>query len=114
MRPSLATALLAGGSLVAGFAVAELTGVRTLGGLVLLVALVACVACWRRIAGTRKAVWLAVLYVVAFVASHFLARLVGPWPAVTLVAGDVFLTSLLATHGSWSPGAPRDRTVVRR
>ncbi|MFP5219337.1 MAG: hypothetical protein ACLGIG_06305 [Actinomycetes bacterium] len=82
----VATSTLAGGSLVVGFAVAQVTGVRAAGGVVLVAALAWCAAQWRRQAGTGAAVGLVVLYAPLFVAAHLLAPLVGAWPAVVLVA----------------------------
>ena len=78
-------ALLAGGSLAAGFAVAEVTGVRALGGLVLLAAVAVCALGWRR-SGVVVATGLVALYLVLFVASHLLAGPLGAWPAVALVS----------------------------
>lgn len=95
-----ATAALAGGSLVAGFAVAELTGVRVLGGLVLAAAATVCAVAWRRAAGGPVAAGLVALYLVAFVGSHLLARVVGAWPSVLLVAALVGGAALLATRSA--------------
>lgn len=80
-----AAALLAGASLVAGFAVAELTGVRALGGLVLVAAALVCVLGWRR-SGPLVAAGLVALYLALFVASHVLAGPLGAWPSVLLVS----------------------------
>ena len=80
---------IAAGSLVAGFAVADLTGVRALGGIVLVVAAAWCFARWRATAGAGRAVALVVLYAAAFVASHAIADALGTWGAVVTVAGVV-------------------------
>jgi hypothetical protein len=93
-----AVPLVAAGSLVLGFAVAQVTGVRSLGGLVLLAAASWCFLQWRRAAGWPVAVGLVLLYVAAFVASHVLARAVGAWPSVLTVAAVVGLASLAATR----------------
>jgi hypothetical protein len=70
-------------SLPVAFAVAQSTGVRPLGGLVL--ALLAAGAVVVARAGTgRAATWLAVL-LACFVASHLLADALGTWGAVALV-----------------------------
>lgn len=90
-------AAVAAGSLVVGFAVAELTGVRALGGVVLLVAAGWCFVRWRRAEAMPVAVGLVLLYVAAFVGSHLLARVVGAWPSVLAVAAVVGSASLLAT-----------------
>ena len=99
------TALLAGGSLVVGFAVAELTGVRAAGGVVLLLAVAFCAVQWRSHAGLLPAVLLTAGYVGLFVASHLLARVVGAWPSVLLVAVAMAAASLLTT--CWSVLVPR-------
>ena len=79
------TAVLAGLTLVVGFAVAQATGVRALGGAVLLAGVAWCA--WR----ARAAGWWRVSLVVltgagCFVASHLLAPHLGAWPSVVLVA----------------------------
>jgi hypothetical protein len=99
------TALIAAGSLVAGFAVADLTGVRPLGGAVLLVAAALCGRAWQRRAGAGVAVVLLLLYAAAFAAAHPLARVTGAWPAVLLVAAVVGGVALLLTR------RPADRTA---
>ncbi len=68
-----AVSLVAAGSLVLGFAVAQVTGVRSLGGLVLVLAAAWCYVQWRRAAGWPVAVGLVLLYVTAFAGSHLLA-----------------------------------------
>jgi hypothetical protein len=78
-------ALISGGGLIAGYAVAALTA-RWLGGLVLLIAGLVAGMLWLRRAGLRIAAALGLLYLALFVASHLLARLIGAWPAVLLVA----------------------------
>jgi len=93
------TALLAGGSLVAGFAVADLTGLRALGGVVLLVAAAVCALQWRRLAGLPAAAALVLVYAAAFAGAHPLARLVGAWPSVVLVAAGTAIVAYLATRG---------------
>jgi hypothetical protein len=73
----------ASAALPAGFAVAQATGVRPLGGLAL--ALLAAAAVLTP--GVRRrpaAAWIGVL-LVCFVVSHALAAVVGAWPAVALV-----------------------------
>ncbi|WP_426595085.1 hypothetical protein ACPPVS_05805 [Cellulomonas sp. McL0617] len=78
------TAVLAGLTLVVGFAVAQATGVRALGGVVLLAGVAWCVVRSRSAGWWRlSAVVLAGL--VCFVASHLLAPVVGAWPSVILV-----------------------------
>jgi hypothetical protein len=80
------TAPVAALSLVVGYAVAAGTGVRALGGVVLVAALAWCVLRWRATAGTPTAAGLAVAYLALFVVSHVLALAVGAWPSVVVVA----------------------------
>ncbi len=79
---------VAGSALIAGFGVAQVTGVRPLGGAVLLAGGAWCARRWLREAGAARAGGLVVLMAGAFVASHLLAKAIGPWPAV-LVAASV-------------------------
>jgi hypothetical protein len=90
---SLPTGLLAALTLVGGYAVAAATGVRALGGVVLLAGLAVCAALWRRQGGTRRAAVLVVVFVALFAASHLLALAVGAWPSVLLVAAAMFAAS---------------------
>lgn len=78
-------ALVSGGGLIVGYAVAALT-TRPLGGVVLLIAGIAAGALWLREAGARTAAQLGVLYVALFVVSHLLAKAIGAWPSVLTVA----------------------------
>ena len=82
-------------ALVAGFAVADATGVRPLGGLVLLAAGAWCLVRWRRDAGTGRAVALVAFAAAGFVASHLLADVLGTWGAVLTVAAAAALASWL-------------------
>jgi len=81
-----ATWPVAAGSLLLGFAVAQGTGVRALGGLVLVAGAGWCALRWRRSAGTSRTVALLLVYVGAFVGSHVIADAVGAWAAVLLAA----------------------------
>jgi ABC-type phosphate transport system permease subunit len=108
-----APALLPAASLVVGFAVADLTDVRPLGGIVLLVAGTACVVLWRRLAGWPTAIGLGVVYAGAFAAAHPLARLVGAWPSVLLVALGTGLAAVLATRSRGDERAAGSRAQAR-
>lgn len=77
---------VAAGSLVAGFAVAQATGVRPLGGLVLLAGAGWCARRWHARVGAGRTVLLLGIYLIAFVLSHVIADPVGTWPAVAIVA----------------------------
>lgn len=83
------TALVAGGSLVVGFAVAQATDVRALGGAVLVAGAAWCGRRWVRRRGALVAAGLVTAYVGAFVGSHLLAPRVGAWPAVLTVSAAV-------------------------
>jgi hypothetical protein len=83
------TSLVAAASLLAGFGVAELTGVRVLGGLVLFAAALWCGLRWRAALGLGVALGLVLAYLAGFVASHPLGHAIGSWPAVALVAAVV-------------------------
>ena len=80
------TALVAAAAFVAGFGVAELTGVRALGGVVLAVGGAWCFARIRDEAGTGRAAAVLVLAVALFVAAHPLGDAIGAWPAVLAAA----------------------------
>jgi len=84
--PRIPTALIAALTLVVGFAVAQATGVRALGGAVLLAGVAWCaVRAWRP-AGPARTVAVVVVGALCFVASHLLAPVLGAWPSVVLVA----------------------------
>lgn len=100
----LPTAPVAALSLVLGFAVAELTGVRALGGVVLLAGLSACAWMWRERVGAGLLWTLVGLFLALFVVSHLLARAVGAWPSVLLVASVMFVAAYLLVD------RPRDRS----
>jgi hypothetical protein len=80
------TAPVAAGSFVLGYAVVAATGSRTLGGLVLLLGGLWCARTWLRRHGPRTAGILLGVAAAAFVASHLLGLVVGPWPAVLVTA----------------------------
>lgn len=80
------TSLVAGLGLVLAFAVAQLTQVRALGGVVLVAA-----AAWCVLREARRTGWWRLAVVVlagigCFVAAHRLDGLIGAWPAVLVSA----------------------------
>jgi hypothetical protein len=93
---------VASGSLVLGFAVAQLTGVRALGGIVLVAGCAWCALRWLRV-GRPRTVALVVVYVAAFVLAHVIAGTLGAWPSVLLVAAVVGA----ATYALADSAAPR-------
>jgi hypothetical protein len=80
---------VAAGSLAAGFAVAQATGVRPLGGVVLVAGAGWCAVRWRDRVGTGRTAGLVGLYIAAFAASHGLAHVIGAWPSVAAVSAVV-------------------------
>jgi hypothetical protein len=82
----LATAPIAAAGLIAGFGVADATGSRPLGGAVLAICGLTCIAVWRRRDGARVTAELTVTGLVAFAVSHVLGRVIGAWPSVIVVS----------------------------
>lgn len=80
------TAPIAAGGLVAGFGMAVATGSRPLGGAVLAVCGLTCVAVWRRRDGMRVTLELSATGLTAFALSHVLGRVIGAWPSVIVVS----------------------------
>lgn len=84
-------------SLLVGFGVADVSGVRPLGGLVLAAALLWCGLRWRAAVGLGRALGLVAVYLGGFAASHALADTLGAWGSVAAVAVCVaFVTWLVA------------------
>jgi hypothetical protein len=96
---------VAAGSLVVGFGVAEVTGVRPLGGVVLLAGAGWCALRWRREAGAGRTAALLLLYALLFAGSHVLAGALGAWPSVVLAAA-------VMGAGAWSLADARPRTAA--
>jgi hypothetical protein len=96
---------VAAGSLALGFAVAQATGVRPLGGLVLIAGAGWCALRWRERVGTGRAAALTGLYVAAFAGSHALAHVIGAWPSVAVVSALVGAAAYAAADGG--PQRPR-------
>jgi hypothetical protein len=95
LRGAPATWPVASGSLLLGFAVAQATGVRPLGGVVLALGAGWCGLRWRRGVGAARTAALVGVYVAVFVLSHVIADAVGTWPAVVLAAAVAGLAALL-------------------
>ena len=79
-------AVLDATSLLLGFGVAQVTGNRFAGGIILLVGGVWCAIVLVRHAGPLRTVIVGVVYIGAFIVSHPLGKLIGPWPSVVVVA----------------------------
>lgn len=86
MRRPLPTWLIAAAALLLGFAVAEVTGVRALGGVVLFLGGLACGLRWRVLLGLPRAIGLVVVFLAGFALAHPLGHAIGAWPAVLFVA----------------------------
>lgn len=99
MRP-LPTWPVAAGALLLGFAVAEVTGTRALGGVVLLAGGAWCGLRWLRAHGLPRALGLVGIFLVGFVAAHPLGHAIGSWPAVVLVAALVGAVAWIAERES--------------
>lgn len=84
--PAIPTAALAAATLVAAFAVAQLSDVRALGGALLVAGVAWCV--WRSVhaAGWLRVAAVVLVGAVSFVGAHLLSPVIGPWPAVLLSA----------------------------
>ena len=80
------TAPIAAGGLIAGFGVAVASGSRPLGGVVLAVCGLTCMAVWSRRDGRRITIELTVAGLAAFALSHVLGDLIGAWPSVLAVS----------------------------
>ncbi len=100
--------------LISGYAVAAATGVRPLGGVVLLIAGGVAAWAWKARDGWSTAIGLGLVYAGAFAASHPLAPLIGTWPAVLSVSAIAALSAYLVSdrRAKWSQKAPA-ATVVR-
>lgn len=93
------TAAIAALGLIVGFAVADATGSRPLGGVALLVAGIWCISVWLRRDGLRTAGRLGAIGFAAFVASHLLGLAIGAWPAVLTTAVVVAVVYWRASDG---------------
>lgn len=91
---ALLPTIFATGGLLGGYQTARATGNRPLGGVILAAAGAAAFMGWKKNAGAGTATTLTATYVLAFGASHPLAKKMGAWPAVFTVSGAVAAASL--------------------
>ena len=80
------TAPVAATGLIGGFAVAVASGSRPLGGAVMAVLGVGCIAVWLHRDGRPTAIKLTVTGLLAFAISHVLGLVIGAWPSVIVVS----------------------------
>jgi hypothetical protein len=113
MPPRATLPLAAAATFLAGFGVAELTGVRALGGVVLLAGGVWCARLAYRLAGAGPTSALLVIALGLFVASHPLGHLIGAWPAVVVSAG-LAAVACVAVVRSWrkTDARPADTPIA--
>ncbi|MEO7981283.1 MAG: hypothetical protein ABI807_10380 [Sporichthyaceae bacterium] len=108
------TGLVAALTLVLGYLVADRSGVRALGGLVLLVGVALCARSWSRRLGTARALLLVGVFLALFVVSHLLALAIGAWPSVLMVAAVMgavaFAVADRPAYRTSSPVPPREPT----
>ena len=95
---------VAAGSLILGFAVAEITGVRPIGGIVLVAAMVWCGLRWLAARGPGLTAALVVLYLAMFALSHVRADAIGAWPAVLIVSAIVGASTWAVADRTRPPG----------
>lgn len=98
MTSRLTLPAIAAATFLAGFAAAELTGVRAVGGIVLLVGGIWCVRLALRLAGAGPAIALIAIALALFALSHPLGHAIGAWPAVLVTAALVAAAAGAITH----------------
>jgi hypothetical protein len=97
--PKTAVSALAAAGIVGGYAVARQTGNRPLGGAVLAAVGAVCATNLARTSGPARTAALVGTYVGAFGGSHPLAKKIGAWPSVGVVAAGTALASQLISKG---------------
>src|SRR3954454_7252347 len=107
-RPT-AIPVVAAATFIAGFGAAELTGVRAIGGLVLIAGGAWCARRALQIAGPWAAGALVVFALALFVVSHPLGHVIGAWPAVALSAAAVALAAAALVGRRRSVSVPTTR-----
>lgn len=97
--PKTASSALAAAGLVGGYAVARATKIRPLGAVALAAAGAVCANSWVRTSGPVRGGALVAVYLGAFGASHPLAKKIGAWQSVGVVAAGTALTAQLVSKG---------------
>ena len=99
----LGLALLVASGLIVSFLLAFVGGQRALGGIVLIVIGLVCAFLLYRNSGTWPTVVTGVAYALGFVLSHPLGDIIGPWPAVLVVAVAVAIVAFAVNRGPARP-----------
>ena len=107
------TAPLAATTLVVRYLVADLTGVRALGGAVLVAGLAVCGLQWRRRVGTPRTILLIGVFLALFVTSHLLALAIGAWASVLTVAAVMWATAFSVADRDSVPDRPQAAESAR-
>lgn len=94
---------VAAGALLLGFAVAEITGVRAIGGVVLFLGALWCGLHWKARRGLPLALALVVLFLALFAISHVLGDQIGSWPSVFVVSAVMGVTTWVAADRRVAP-----------
>ena len=102
------TAAVAALTLVVAFAVAQLTEVRALGGLVLAAGVTWCAVRSLQSAGAGRVVAVVLVGAACFVGAHLLAQAINPWLSVLLAAGVLGGVAWLLVDTRPAAGAPAD------
>jgi hypothetical protein len=111
---TLPTAPLAALTLVIGYLVADLTGVRALGGVVLVVGVGVCALQWRHRVGVGRTLLLVGAFLALFVGSHLLALAVGAWPSVLTVAAAMWAVAFVVADRERAPDPDVDPAPATR
>lgn len=98
MNPRTLLAAAAAATFLLGFGVAELTGVRALGGFVLFAGGVWCARIALPLVGAGPTAALGGIALALFVLSHPLGHAIGAWPAVIVSAVLVAASAAAVTH----------------
>ena len=93
--PIRAVPLIGALTLIAGYAVAAGTGLRWLGGIVLVLGAAWCAGVWWKPVGPPRTVATLAIFALGFAVSHPLGHLVSAWPSVLLVAAVCWVASWL-------------------
>lgn len=111
MNRRTAIPIVAAATFLAGFGAAELTGVRAVGGLVLLAGGAWCARAAVRVAGPAATAGLVAVALALFVVSHPLGHVIGAWPAVGVSAALVAATAALLVNRAHGDGEGLGRRV---